>query len=140
MSQRTGRSRAKRNEMQVEPLGGGESVEGTGSSGWTWTTYIALTRRVAGIPTEIWLLLPRPKTYNLLMKQHTLPIIVESDADGYFVSCPALPGCYSQGDTYEVAVANIKDAIRLHLEDRIAGGEEIPEHVSVSLSTVEVAV
>jgi len=74
------------------------------------------------------------------MRHHTLPIIVESDADGCFVSCPSLQGCYSQGDTYEVAVANIKDAIRLHLEDRLADGEEIPEQVSVSLSTVEVAV
>ena len=63
------------------------------------------------------------------------------DADGYFVTCPALQGCYSQGDTYEEAVQNIKDAIRLHLQDRIANGEEIPEFSSVaSLSTVEVAV
>ena len=74
------------------------------------------------------------------MKNLTLPIIVEADADGYFVSCPALQGCYSQGDTYEEAVENIKDAIRLHIEDRLAAGEEIPEKVSVSLSTVEVAV
>jgi predicted RNase H-like HicB family nuclease len=74
------------------------------------------------------------------MRQLTLPIVIEGDADGYFVSCPALQGCYSQGDTYEQAVENIKDAIRLHLQDRIASGEEIPEHVSVSLSTVEVAV
>jgi predicted RNase H-like HicB family nuclease len=74
------------------------------------------------------------------MRQLTLPIVIEGDADGYFVSCPALQGCYSQGDTYEEAVENIKDAIRLHLQDRIASGEEIPEHVSVSLSTVEVAV
>ncbi len=74
------------------------------------------------------------------MKQLTLPIVIESDADGYFVSCPALQGCYSQGESYEEAVANIKDAIRLHVEDRLADGEEIPEHVSVSLSTVDVAV
>jgi len=74
------------------------------------------------------------------MKQFTLPIIIESDAEGYFVSCPTLQGCYSQGDTYEEAVENIKDAIRLHLEDRLADGEEIPQHVSVSLSTVEVSV
>jgi len=53
------------------------------------------------------------------MKQLTLPIIVEADADGYYVSCPALQGCYSQGDTYEEAFANIKDAIRLHIEDRL---------------------
>lgn len=74
------------------------------------------------------------------MRQLTLPIVIEEDTDGYFVSCPALQGCYSQGDTYEEAVKNIKDAIRLHLQDRIASGEEIPEHLSVSLSTVEVAV
>jgi predicted RNase H-like HicB family nuclease len=74
------------------------------------------------------------------MRQLTLPIVVEGDGDGYFVSCPALQGCYSQGDTYEEAVDNIKDAIRLHLQDRIACGEDIPEHISVSLSTVEVAV
>jgi predicted RNase H-like HicB family nuclease len=74
------------------------------------------------------------------MQHLTLPIIVESDQDGYFVTCPPLQGCYSQGETYEEAIANIKDAIQLHLEDRMAGGEEIPQAVSVSLSTVEVAV
>ena len=74
------------------------------------------------------------------MKHLFFPIVVEADTDGYFVSCPALQGCYSQGDTYEEAVQNIKDAIRLHVEDRLADGEEIPEYVSVSLSTVEVSV
>lgn len=74
------------------------------------------------------------------MKQVTLPIVIEADVDGYFVSCPGLQGCYSQGDTYEEAMKNIQDAIRLHIEDRLADGEEIPEHVSVTLSTVEVAV
>jgi predicted RNase H-like HicB family nuclease len=73
------------------------------------------------------------------MKNITLPIVIEGDANGYFVSYPPLQGCYSQGDTYEEAVENIKDAVRLHIEDRIADGEEIPQ-VSVSLSTVEIAV
>lgn len=80
------------------------------------------------------------KPYNCPMKRLTLPIIVEADADGYFVSCPTLQGCYSQGNTYEEALKNIKDAIRLHIEDRLADGEEIPEHISVSLSTVEVTI
>jgi len=73
------------------------------------------------------------------MQSITLPIVVEGDSDGYFGSCPTLQGCYSQGETYEEAVANIKDAIRLHIEDRLADGEEIPR-ASVSLSTVEIAV
>jgi len=74
------------------------------------------------------------------MQHLTLPIIVESDQDGYYVTCPTLQGCYSQGETYEEAIANIKDAIRLHVEDRLADGEEISHKVSVSLSTVEIAV
>ncbi|MCI0355835.1 MAG: type II toxin-antitoxin system HicB family antitoxin, partial [Acidobacteria bacterium] len=51
-------------------------------------------------------------------KQLTLSVVLERDDDGYFVSCPALQGCYSQGDTPEDALRNIKDAIQLHLEDR----------------------
>ncbi len=72
------------------------------------------------------------------MKHFTLPIVVEADPDGYFASCPALQGCYSLGDSCDEAVENIKDAIRLHIQDRLANGEEVPEKVSVSLSTVEV--
>ena len=46
----------------------------------------------------------------------------------------------ARGATYEEAIANIKDAIQLHLEDRLTRGEEIPDQVSLSLSTVEVSV
>ena len=39
-------------------------------------------------------------------------VIVYSGEDGYFVSeCPSLPGCISQGETREEAIANIKEAI-----------------------------
>ena len=54
------------------------------------------------------------------MTKYTLPIIIEKDEDGYFASCPVLQGCYTQGDTYEEAIENIEDAIRLHIEDRLA--------------------
>lgn len=74
------------------------------------------------------------------MKQYTLPIIIERDANGFFVSCPSLQGCYSEGGTYDEAVSNIKDAIRLHLEDRQADHDELAEPKSFSLSTVEVSV
>lgn len=74
------------------------------------------------------------------MRQYYFSIIIEQDEDGYFVSCPQLQGCYTQGDTYEEAVENIRDAIKLHLEDRIAERDELSKVKSVSLSTVEVAV
>jgi predicted RNase H-like HicB family nuclease len=53
------------------------------------------------------------------MAEIRISIVIERDGDGYFVSCPALQGCYSQGDSYDEAVENIRDAIRLHLEDRV---------------------
>ena len=72
------------------------------------------------------------------MRKFVLPIVIEKDEDGYFVFCPTLQGCYTQGDTYEEAIANIEDAIRLHIEDRLASGEPIPVAEMVSLATVEV--
>ena len=45
-------------------------------------------------------------------------VVLEPDpAGGYVVSCPSLPGCYSQGETIEEALENIKEAILLTLED-----------------------
>lgn len=73
------------------------------------------------------------------MKNYRFSVLVEHDKDGYFAFCPELQGCYSQGNTYEEALENIKDAIQLHLEDRVAEREEIPEPIkSISLSTIEV--
>jgi predicted RNase H-like HicB family nuclease len=40
----------------------------------------------------------------------------ETEEGGYVVICPALPGCVSEGETREEAVANIKDAIQGYLE------------------------
>jgi len=75
------------------------------------------------------------------MKRLTLPIVIEKDEDGYFVLCPVLQGCYTQGDTYEEAIENIEDAIRLHIEDVIDSGEAIPEEVhTLSLTTLEITV
>lgn len=74
------------------------------------------------------------------MSIYKFSVVIEKDSDGYFASCPELQGCYTQGDTYEEVLENIKDAIRLHIEDRIESGEETPQSESVSLTLMEVAV
>jgi predicted RNase H-like HicB family nuclease len=38
-------------------------------------------------------------------------VVLKKSEEGYSVSCPALPGCWSQGETEEAALENIKDAI-----------------------------
>ena len=74
------------------------------------------------------------------MKTYRFSVVIEKDEDGYFAFCPELQGCYTQGDIYEEALENIKDAIRLHIEDRLEADEEIPQAESVSLTSLEVGV
>ena len=74
------------------------------------------------------------------MKNYHFSIVIEHDKNGYFAFCPELQGCYSQGDTHEDALANIKDAVRLHAEDMLAVKKKLPKIDSISLSTIEVAV
>ena len=44
------------------------------------------------------------------------PVILIRSDEGFAVSCPALPGCWSQGKTQEEALANIREAIQLWVE------------------------
>jgi len=53
------------------------------------------------------------------MKNSKFTAVIEKDHAGYFAFCPKLQGCYTQGKTYEEAVKNIDDAIKLHLQDRL---------------------
>ena len=54
-------------------------------------------------------------------------IIYPAEEGGFYASCPSLPGCHSQGETWEETIANIKEAIDLYIEDMVANGEELPE-------------
>jgi predicted RNase H-like HicB family nuclease len=67
-------------------------------------------------------------------------VVIEKDREGYFAFTPELQGCYSQGDTYEETLENIRDAIRLHVEDRLERNEEVPQLESISLTSLDVAV
>ena len=59
------------------------------------------------------------------MQTYRFPVVIESDSDGFFAYCPDLQGCYTQGRTFEEALVNIRDAARLHLEDRLSTGEPV---------------
>jgi len=74
------------------------------------------------------------------MEKFRFSVIIKRDESGYYAFCPELQGCYSQGSTYEEVLENIRDAIRLHIEDRLSCGEPIPQPMGVSLTTIDVAV
>lgn len=45
-------------------------------------------------------------------------VVLEKSDERYSVSCPVLPGCWSQSDSEEEAISNIKDAIEEYLSVR----------------------
>ena len=57
------------------------------------------------------------------------PVALTRTEEGYSVSCPGLPGCWSQGKTEEEAFSNIRDAIQEYLAvaRQLAGERELRE-------------
>lgn len=59
---------------------------------------------------------------------YTYKIHLHKEAEGGFmVSVPALPGCYTQGDDLDDAIAMAKEAIELYIEELKERGEPIPD-------------
>ena len=66
---------------------------------------------------------------------------IPAEEGGFVVEVPALEGCVTEGDTFEEAERNAKEAITLYLESLQARGLPVPDdretvlkHISVSLS------
>ena len=65
-------------------------------------------------------------------------IVIEQDEDGKYVShCPTLPGCWSQGDTREEAITNIKDAISGYLASLKKHGDPVPPPITEEVIEVQ---
>ncbi len=63
------------------------------------------------------------------MKPLRYEIVIEKEEDaaaGYSVSCPALPGCFSNGRTVAQARRNMREAMELYVESLLAHGKKIP--------------
>ena len=69
------------------------------------------------------------RRFNTMLYQ----VVLHKSEEGYSVSCPGLPGCWSQGETEEEALENIQDAI---FEYRAAISEMYPQS---EIREVEVA-
>ena len=71
----------------------------------------------------------------------TYSIVVEAEPDGsYFVTVPALPGCFTRGKTIEECRLRAVAAIETHIAGLEADGESIPEeHGTPRLISVTVA-
>ena len=64
----------------------------------------------------------------MVTQSYTFSVVLEPDdeAGGFAVHVPALPGCHTQGDTREEAVAMASDAVTGYVESLLAHNEPIP--------------
>jgi predicted RNase H-like HicB family nuclease len=70
----------------------------------------------------------------------TVNLIPDPEDGGYTALCPAIPGCISEGDTVEAALANIKEAIEVSLESLTARNQPLPDQGLVIVATVDAEV
>ena len=60
----------------------------------------------------------------------TYTVVVEPDeGGGYYVTVPALPGCFTQGRTVDECRERAAEAIEAHIAGLRADGEEVPEEI-----------
>jgi predicted RNase H-like HicB family nuclease len=69
--------------------------------------------------------------------RYTIVLTPDLEDGGYTVEVPALPGCVTQGETMEEAIANAREAIALHVAVLMAHGDPVPADVSPAIQVVE---
>lgn len=65
-------------------------------------------------------------------------VLEEAEEGGYTVTVPALPGCISEGDSYEEALENIKDAIQLYLRAVAKEVDQLKKQKNLKLAQVTI--
>ena len=88
-------------------------------------------------PTRIGQLRAPPGAYTEAVASREYEVVLTPEEDGgYSVTVPALPGCTSQGETRDEALAMIRGAIELYLESLEAHGDPIPGPIEIERVTV----
>jgi len=67
-------------------------------------------------------------------------ILHEAEEGGYWLEVPALPGCFSQGESVDKALENGRDAIRSHIEALREDGQKVPAETGIVLARRAVVV
>lgn len=66
-------------------------------------------------------------------------LVYKAEEGGYWAEVPALPGCYSQGETVEETMKNIKEAVEAHILALREEEEKVPSEEDFIIARVNVA-
>ena len=69
------------------------------------------------------------------MEKRDFTVVIEKDENGIFIAeVPDLKGCYTQGDSVEEVMKNIKEVIEMCLEEQ----KDVPRHEFIGVQKIEV--
>ena len=75
-----------------------------------------------------------------IQKMEYTILVYKAEEGGFWAEVPALPGCYSQGETIEETMENVKEAIEGHLLALKEEREEVPIEEEFVIGRVKVGV
>lgn len=80
---------------------------------------------------------PSKQEESAVSEYHYTVLFEPAEEGGYVVTCPALPGLVTEGDTLEEARAMAQDAIRGYLESLLKDGQPAPPDKKIALDPVK---
>jgi predicted RNase H-like HicB family nuclease len=78
------------------------------------------------------------KSTEVDMSGYRFSAYVIRDREGWAAHCPEFPDCRARGVTYEVALDNLRDVIRIFVEDGLGDDEAPPQHDGLTFTTLSV--
>lgn len=63
-------------------------------------------------------------------------VVHTAEEGGFWVEVPALPGCYSQGESVEESLRNVREAIELYLEMLRDEGRDVPKDADIDVGAI----
>ena len=73
------------------------------------------------------------------MDDYRFSVVVHRNGCGWVAVCPEFGDCEARGETYEDALANIREAIQVRIEDCLGDDEELPQAETVNFTTLRLS-
>ena len=73
------------------------------------------------------------------MDEYRFSVVIGGNGNGWVAVCSEFEDCEARGETYEEALANIREAIQVRIEDSLGDNEDIPQAETVNFTTLRLS-
>jgi predicted RNase H-like HicB family nuclease len=73
------------------------------------------------------------------MEEYRFSVVIGKNGKGWVAVCPEFGDCEARGESYEEALANIREAILVRIEDSLGDDEAIPQAETVNFTTLRLS-